>query len=337
MIMATTKCFLSYYCYYYSRLFQTKPNLTLGDFLNHRNFLIEKYAKIPKYIIPKQFHLVLHPRFDEVISNTTKDLTQFSYSGYVYVTVVSKKNSNKRIELNAKNLKILPHDVSVYRSITWTNLDFDDDPDWNSREIKYIVVQRNKRDLSTQTEIELNGNETIVNDNNDFDENNNGGEVMDSDEQPEASEFTVNNGTSQARNKTYFYPKFDTENFVPIRIVDVETDEANDKIIIYLATEMAKDVYYVVKAKFYGNMTHDKGFYYTYYEDVNDPKDVDEGNFTTQTKYFAATFLEPNNARRLFPCFDDHIFRTPFDITISRREDMTTESSPDLEDKEIIM
>lgn len=135
----------------------------------------------------------------------------------------------------------------------------------------------------------------------------------------------------------------------------METDEANDKIIIYLATEMAKDVYYVVKAKFYGNMTHDKGFYYTYYDDVNDPSDANEVNFTTHTKYFAATFLEPKSARQLFPCFDgdyekaflnfffielltvDHIFRTPFDVTVSRREDMTTESSPDLEDKEVIM
>ena len=33
----------------------------------------------------------------------------------------------------------------------------------------------------------------------------------------------------------------------------------------------------------------------------------------------------------------DHIFRTPFDVTVSRSEDMTTESSPDLEDKEVIM
>lgn len=107
---------------------QTKPNLTLVEFLNHRNFLIEKYAKIPKYIIPKQFHLVLHPRFNEAISNTTKDLDEFTYSGYIYVTVVSKKNSNKRIELNAKNLKIMPEDVSVYRSLTWSSIDFDDDP-----------------------------------------------------------------------------------------------------------------------------------------------------------------------------------------------------------------
>lgn len=96
----------------------------------------------------------------------------------------------------------------------------------------------------------------------------------------------------------------DNENFAPIRIIDVEKDEANDKIIIYLATEMAKDVYYVVKAKFYGNMTHDKGFYYTYYDDVNDPAEAEEANYTRTTKYFAATFLEPKSARQLFPCFD---------------------------------
>lgn len=113
------------------------------------------------------------------------------------MTVVSKKSNNKRIELNAKNLKIIPADVNVYRSLTWSSIDFDDDPDWNSREIKYIVVQRNKRDLS---EIEATFNETI-------DEANNGGEVMDSDERPEAIEFSFNE-TAQTRNKTYFYPKF---------------------------------------------------------------------------------------------------------------------------------
>ena len=180
--------------------FQTKPNLTLVEFLNHRNFLIEKYAKIPKYIIPKQTHLVFHPRFDEANSNTTKDLEPFTYSGYIYVTVVSKKNSNKRIELNSKNLKITSEDVSVYRSLTWSSIDFDDDPDWNSKEIKYIVVQRNKRDLS---EMESNSNETI-------EEDNNGGEVMDSVEQteaPETNEISFNE-TLQTRNKTYFYPKF---------------------------------------------------------------------------------------------------------------------------------
>lgn len=116
---------------------------------------------------------------------------------------MAKKNNNKRIELNAKNLKIYPDDVSVYRSLTWSSFDFDDDPDWNSREIKYIVVQRNKRDLSQMelSQMELNSNETI-------DEANNGAEVMDSDEQPEANEFSFSNETLNSRNKTYFYPKF---------------------------------------------------------------------------------------------------------------------------------
>ncbi|KAG5677707.1 hypothetical protein PVAND_007440 [Polypedilum vanderplanki] len=326
--------FLSFTIFFSTKYaYETKPNLTLEDFLHHRNFLIEKYAKIPKYVIPKQFHIVLHPRFQEELVTTTKDLAPFTYVGYIYVTVVSKKSNNKRIELNVKNLKISTPDVSVYRSLVWTNLDFDDDPDVNSHEIlyKYIVIQRNKRDLS---HTEFNSNETIV-------DANNGGEVLNDSAETESIDESTTEGDSifnnESRNKTYFYPKFEKENFVPIRIVDVEMDEANDKFIIYLATDMAKDVYYVVKAKFYGNMTHDKGFYYTYYDDVNDPSEANEVNYTTHTKYFATTFLEPNNARRLYPCFDDHVFRTPFDITVSRREDMTTESSPDLEDKEIIM
>ncbi len=129
------------------------------------------------------------------------------------MTVVSKKNNNKRIELNVKNLKIVREEVQVFRSIKWTNLDFDDDPvslsknyfmiifnriylkDWNSREIKYIVVQRNKRDLSEQ--FEATSNETIVEESNNDDDENNGGEVMDSSELLE-----------HTRNKTYFYPKF---------------------------------------------------------------------------------------------------------------------------------
>lgn len=55
-------------------------------------------------------------------------LAPFTYMGFIYVTVVSKKNNNKRIEINVKNLKISSQDVSVYRSLTWTHLDFDDDP-----------------------------------------------------------------------------------------------------------------------------------------------------------------------------------------------------------------
>jgi hypothetical protein len=53
----------------------------------------------------------------------------------------------------------------------------------------------------------------------------------------------------------------------------------------------------------------------------------------TSIKYISAAF--PPNSHYL-SSLSDHIFRTPFDITVSRREDMTTESSPDLEDKEVM-
>lgn len=69
---------------------------------------------------------------------------------------------------------------------------------------------------------------------------------------------------------------------------DVETDPSNDKIIIYLATEMKKDVYYIVKAKFYGNMTHDKGFYYTHYDDI-ELNDIGTG--VSKTKWVSLAIL----------------------------------------------
>lgn len=219
---------------------------------------LEKYAKIPKYIIPKQIHLVLHPKFTEnITSSATFSLEPFTYSGYVYITVTSKKHNNKRIELNAKNLKIQASDVHVYRSVSLTNLDFDDDPDWNSKEIKYITVQRNKRDIEfnvvKQKDYNTSGEQ-------DFDK-------------PELDEINF---------KQYFYPVLPPDDFVPIKVIDVEIDRSNDKVIIYLATEMKKDIYYIVKAKFYGNMTHDKGFYYTYYDDID--MNENDNNVSTKTK-----------------------------------------------------
>lgn len=59
---------------------------------------------------------------------------------------------------------------------------------------KYIVVQRNKRDLR-------NVNETKV-------DLNNGSEIVDSDESFDNNETISEASSSHTRNKTYFYPKF---------------------------------------------------------------------------------------------------------------------------------
>ena len=53
-------------------------------------------------------------------------------------------------------------------------------------------------------------------------------------------------------------------------------------------------------------------------------------------RHFAGTIMEPNNARRLFPCMDDHNFRSPFEINIARKADMNVVSSMNLEMTEFL-
>ncbi|KFB52120.1 AGAP000131-PA-like protein [Anopheles sinensis] len=128
------------------------------------------------------------------------------------------------------------------------------------------------------------------------------------------------NATVIDKSKFYHHPVFPADDFVTIKILDIEFDESNEKMIIFLGTEMKKESYYIVKVNFTGNMTNDKGLYYTHYED--DAPDH---------RHFAATVLEPNNARRLYPCMDDHNFRSPFELNIARKSNMHTASSMNLE------
>lgn len=41
-------------------------------------------------------------------------------------------------------------------------------------------------------------------------------------------------------------------------------------------------------------------------------------------RIYLATYLRPNNARRLFPCFDEPAFKVPFTVSISRPKNYTT-------------
>ncbi|KAM7360043.1 aminopeptidase N isoform 1-T2 [Cochliomyia hominivorax] len=53
-----------------------------------------------------------------------------------------------------------------------------------------------------------------------------------------------------------------------------------------------------------------------------------KGSYTianvTEKKYYLATYMRPNNARRLFPCFDEPGFKVPFKVSISRPRDYIT-------------
>ncbi|XP_055615513.1 aminopeptidase N-like [Toxorhynchites rutilus septentrionalis] len=279
--------------------YEHKPNITLEDFLNHRAYLIDKRSRIPKHVIPKHYRLFIHPIFNET-------LNPFSYNGIVWITVTSKKHNNKRIELNVKNLNIKLDDVAVLKSIRLTNLDFDEDLDWDLSEEDILPRLRKKRSVA------VNATESITSGDND---ENNGGE----------SEDPSNVTAPIDKSKYYHHPVFPSDDFVTIKILDLEFDESNEKMIIYLGTEMKKDIYYIVKVNFTGNMTNDKGLYFTHYKDG-------EGDH----KFIAATILEPNNARKLYPCMDDHNFRSPFEINVARKVDMNTASSLNLEMSEFM-
>uniref|UniRef100_A0A182JLE3 Aminopeptidase n=1 Tax=Anopheles atroparvus TaxID=41427 RepID=A0A182JLE3_ANOAO len=328
--------------------YEHKPNLTLEDFLNHRAYLIDKRSRIPKHVIPKHYRLFVHPVFNETNN-------PFSYSGIVWVTVTSKKPNNKRIELNVKNLKIRLADVAVLKSIRLTNMDFDEDLDWDlSEEDLYSLPRLNRRRRRRQAEPVEGGQSTPAStggeDNREHDtigvslhsdDQNSAREASDEEDEdgkrsqaeknvensegeltnkPDPLSSSVENATVIDKSKFYHHPVFPADDFVTIKILDIEFDESNEKMIIFLGTEMKKDIYYIVKVNFTGNMTNDKGLYYTHYEDD-----------APEHRHFAATVLEPNNARRLYPCMDDHNFRSPFELNIARKSKMNTASSMNLE------
>lgn len=288
-------------------MFQIKPNITLEDFLNHRPYIIDKRVRTPKHIIPKHYCLYIAPIFNE----TKKP---FSYDGIVWITILSKRHNTKRIEVNIKELDIKPSDVSVYRSLKLTSLDFDDDPEWDSKEIlKNSVTRRSKRETEEAEEVgeeiglddesEETGQEPLdvveepvvaevqdaPQDNaqevaedpqvetldsqsaSDAEPEDNAAEIIPEDEVITSStsepEFS-STSTKRPRTNRYHHINLEKDEFIPIKVTDVEHDEANERLFIYLGTEMKKDIYYIVRINFSGNMTHDRGLYFTTYEDT---------------------------------------------------------------------
>lgn len=45
---------------------------------------------------------------------------------------------------------------------------------------------------------------------------------------------------------------------------------------------------------------------------------------TSFPRYYLATHTRPNNARRLFPCFDEPGYKVPYTVSISRPKNYTT-------------
>lgn len=52
---------------------------------------------------------------------------------------------------------------------------------------------------------------------------------------------------------------------------------------------------------------------------------------TNEKKWYVASHLRPNLARRVFPCFDEPAYKVPFSISIARKKEMTSLSNMPLE------
>lgn len=52
---------------------------------------------------------------------------------------------------------------------------------------------------------------------------------------------------------------------------------------------------------------------------------------TKTQKWFAATHLRPNLARKVFPCFDEPEYKVPFVINVARHKNMTALSNMPVE------
>jgi hypothetical protein len=191
-----------------------------------------------------------------------------------------------------------------------TNLDFDDDSDWDSSEVKYPTTKKRRvrqapdeqveattsdgggeemdvttlspvvevsssvsfsvssksrySEPTTPTESESSTEPIVAPTTNDDDDSATGTDILDPPENATTVPPPNDNGTKYSSRAT-----LSEDDFVTIKVTDLEYDAPNDKLLIYLGTEMKKDIYYIVKVSFTGNMTLDKGLYYTQYQNVD--------------------------------------------------------------------
>ena len=110
-------------------------------------------------------------------------------------------------------------------------------------------------------------------------------------------------------------------------------DPERDFFIIHLQNVIEKD--FIVSMNFTGNLNSDMaGFYRSFYKDVK----------TGEDKYIATTQMEPTDARRALPCFDEPNMKATFQINLGRMKQMTSisnmptkvEGKPMMEDDEYV-
>ncbi|XP_013142020.1 PREDICTED: glutamyl aminopeptidase [Papilio polytes] len=103
-----------------------------------------------------------------------------------------------------------------------------------------------------------------------------------------------------------------------LRIKDVDPDAKKSTILFQVDRMISKNTKGVIELTFKGKMetTSSEGLFKTTYKTEKDRESV-----------VVATQLRPNNARRVFPCFDEPEFKAPFDVSVVRPCKMTALSN----------
>ena len=106
------------------------------------------------------------------------------------------------------------------------------------------------------------------------------------------------------------------ENRSTIPIIGHGYDPEREFFIIYLRSAIERN--FTLTIEFIGNLNSDMaGFYRSTYKDVN----------TGEDKYIATSQMEPTDARRALPCFDEPNMKSTFQINIGRTKSMTSISN----------
>ncbi|XP_048251328.1 uncharacterized protein LOC124113176 isoform X1 [Haliotis rufescens] len=112
----------------------------------------------------------------------------------------------------------------------------------------------------------------------------------------------------------------DDNNSDDVKYVSHELDSGNQLLKIHLNKNMIKNRVYYVKMNFTGPLKDDLvGFYLSSYK---------RGDTTV---YLATTQFESTDARKAFPCFDEPELKAHFNITLVRRQDLSTISNMKLQ------
>lgn len=113
-----------------------------------------------------------------------------------------------------------------------------------------------------------------------------------------------------------------------LKIDKIERVPKKPHMIIHLEKALKTGAQCEIEMKFSGALFNDtsEGLFRHFYNDAT----------SGDKKWFIASHLRPNMARRVFPCFDEPAYKVPFCVKIARTKNMTALSNTPLEKTEDI-